>query len=180
MSVNWTYILIQVIGFIGTAFYFISFQCRNNRTLFRVQFLSYLLYTTHLFLLGAVTGAASYILNLIRSLCLSTDNQRLRSNTSCLIICLLQVLAAAITWTGWISLLPVIANIASTVGSYTYNAKKIRIAGMFVNSPLWLIYNIIVGSWAGIADEIVSELSMIISVIRFGWKNLDDSSVDVH
>ena len=69
--------------------------------------------------------------------------------------------------------MPVAANIASTIGGYTYNARKIRIAGMFVNSPLWIIYDIIVGSWAGILDEIFSEGSMIISIVRYGWKNLD-------
>lgn len=45
---------------------------------------------------------------------------------------------------------------------------------MFVNSPLWIIYDVIVGSWAGILDEVVTELSIIISIIRFGWNNLDN------
>ena len=77
------------------------------------------------------------------------------------------------TWSGWISLLPVAANIAATIGGYTHNARKIRIVGMVVNSPLWIIYDIMVGSWAGIFDEIVSECSMLISIVRYGWKNLD-------
>ena len=45
---------------------------------------------------------------------------------------------------------------------------------MFVNSPLWIIYDVIVGSWTGILDEVVTELSIIISIIRFGWNNLDN------
>ena len=40
-------------------------------------------------------------------------------------------------------------------------------------SPLWILYDIMVGSWAGILDEIVTEASMIISIIRYGWKALD-------
>lgn len=44
---------------------------------------------------------------------------------------------------------------------------------MFVNSPLWIVYDLCVGSWAGILDEAVTEGSMILSIIRFGWKNLD-------
>ena len=78
------------------------------------------------------------------------------------------------TWSGFISLLPIIANIATTIGSYTYNAKKICAVAMFVNSPLWIIYDVIVGSWAGILDEVVTELSIIISIIRFGWNNIDN------
>ena len=88
-------------------------------------------------------------------------------------ICLCQVAALILTWSSWLSLLPVVANIASTIAGYTHNGRKVRIAGMFINSPLWIIYDILVGSWAGIADEVVSEISMLISIKRYGWKNLD-------
>ena len=42
------YLLIQSIGLIGTLIYFVSYQFKDNRRLFRVQFLSYLFYTSHL------------------------------------------------------------------------------------------------------------------------------------
>lgn len=105
---------IQIIGFLGTILFFLSYQCRSNKTLFRVQFLSYLCYTVHLLLLGA-----------------------------------------------------------ATIGGYTFSARKIRLTGMLINSPLWILYDIAVGSYAGILDEMVSEASMLISIIRFGWKNMD-------
>lgn len=92
----------------------------------------------------------------------------------CLIICSIQIITLFFTWSGIISLLPIIANIAATVAGYTYNAKKIRAVAMLVNSPLWIIYDVILGSWAGILDEVVTELSIIISIIRFGWNNLDN------
>ena len=145
-------LFIQGIGFVGTLLFFVSFQCRTNRTLFRVQFLSYLCYTAHLLLLGAVTGAVSYIINTFRSVCLGSRWKFAQRNEMCVILCLLQVAALIFTWSGWLSLLPVAANIASTIGGYTHKARKIRIAGMFINSPLWIIYDIIVGSWAGILD----------------------------
>ena len=151
-------LLIQLIGLVGTALFFISYQCRSNRSLFRIQFLSYFCYTVHLLLLGAVTGGISYILNTL---------------AMCALICLLQLLTLALTWSGWLSVLPVAANIAATIGGYTHNARTIRIAGMCVNSPLWIVYDIAVGSWAGILDEVISELSMIISIVRYGWKALD-------
>lgn len=168
------YLIIQAIGLIGTGLYFASFQFKDNRRLFTVQVFSYLFYTTHLFLLGAVTGAVSYVLNLVRSVCLASKFEWARGWKACAVICLLQFGVAWLTWSGPISLLPIAANIASTIGGYTHNARKIRIAGMFFNSPLWIIYDILVGSWAGIADEVVSEISMIVSIIRYGWKNLDN------
>lgn len=166
-------ILIQIIGFAGTAVFFLSYQCRTNKNLFRVQFLSYLLYTIHLVLLGAITGGLSYIINTARSFCLGSNRKFLKSSVMCAILCALQIIAMIATWDGWISLLPVAANIATTVAGYSHNPLKLRRAGMFINSPLWIIYDIIVGSWAGILDEIVSEASMIISIVRFGSKELD-------
>ena len=164
---------IQAIGIFGTILFFLSYQCKKNKNLFRVQFVSYLCYTTHLLLLGAVTGGISYVLNTVRSFCLGSKITFLKSKWMCVIICTLQVIALVITWDGWWSLLPIVANIAATIGGYTYNGQKIRAAGIFINSPLWIIYDIIVGSWAGILDEVVTEASMLISIYRYGWKNLD-------
>ncbi|MDO5545377.1 MAG: YgjV family protein [Eubacteriales bacterium] len=166
-------IFIQSIGFLGTILFFLSYQCKSNKRLFRVQFASYLCYTVHLLLLGAVTGGISYVLNMVRSFFLGSKNAFLKGKRMCWIICLLQVATLFFTWDGWWSVLPVTANIAATIGGYTYNARKIRVVGMVVNSPLWIVYDIVVGSWAGILDEIVSEVSMIVSILRYGWKNLD-------
>lgn len=166
-------IFVQGIGFCGTILFFLSYQCKTNKNLFRVQLLSYLCYTTHLLMLGALTGGISYILNTARSFCLGSKSDFLKSKTMCWIICALQVITLIFTWGGWYSILPVAANIASTLGGYTYNGQKIRATGMFINSPLWIIYDIIIGSWVGVLDELVTEASMIISIIRYGWKNLD-------
>lgn len=166
-------IFIQAIGIFGTILFFLSYQCRSNRKLFRVQFVSYLCYTTHLLMLGAVTGGVSYILNTLRSFCLGSRYAFLKGKAMCGIICMLQLAALWLTWQGWWSALPVAANIAATVGGYSRNARKIRVVGMFINSPLWIIYDIIVGSWAGILDEVVTEASMLLSIFRYGWKNLD-------
>ncbi len=167
------FLLIQGIGFLGTILFFLSYQCRNNKTLFRVQFVSYLCYTVHLLLLGAITGGISYVLNTVRSFCLGSENRLLRSKWACSLLCILQIVTLVFTWGGWWSILPVVANIAATISGYTYSARKIRVVGLCVNSPLWIIYDIAVGSWAGILDEAVSMISMILSIVRYGWNNLD-------
>lgn len=166
-------LIIQAVGLLGTLLFFCSFQCRTNRSLFRVQFLSYLLYTAHLLLLGAVTGGVSYLINTLRSLCLGSKWRFARTKTMCALLCLLQLAALALTWAGWISILPVAANIAATIGGYTHNPRKIRLTAMLINSPLWIVYDVIVGSWAGILDEVVTEASILLSILRFGWKSLD-------
>jgi hypothetical protein len=172
-SVSMKAIFIQAIGIFGTILFFLSYQCRSNRKLFRVQFVSYLCYTTHLLMLGAVTGGVSYILNTLRSFCLGSRYAFLKGKAMCMIICILQLVTLILTWDGWWSILPVAANIAATIGGYTYNGQRIRAVGIFINSPLWILYDILVGSWAGVLDEVVTEASMLLSIYRYGWKNLD-------
>lgn len=167
------FIIVQAIGILGTVVFFLSYQCKKNRNLFRVQFVSYLCYTTHLLLLGAVTGGISYVLNMVRSFCLGSKYAFLKGKWMCAALCALQIATLVFTWDGWWSVLPVAANIAATVGGYTHNARTIRLAGIFVNSPLWIVYDIVVGSWAGIIDEVVSEASMLLSIWRYGWKDLN-------
>ena len=167
------FIIVQAIGILGTVVFFLSYQCKKNRNLFRVQFVSYLCYTAHLLLLGAVTGGISYVLNMVRSFCLGSKYTLLKGKWTCAILCALQIATLVFTWDGWWSVLPVAANIAATVGGYTHNARKIRLAGMFINSPLWIVYDVVVGSWAGIIDEVVSEASMLLSIWRYGWKDLN-------
>lgn len=166
-------IAIQALGFAGTVLFFLSYQCRESKNLFRVQFLSYLFYTVHLLLLGALTGGVSYLVNTLRSFCLSSSNKFARSRKMCFLICVLQAVTLFVTWSGWTSVLPVAANIAATLAGYSYSLQKIRQTGMFINSPLWILYDVIVHSWAGILDEVITEISIIISIARFGWKDQD-------
>lgn len=162
----------QCLALIGALLYFLSYQCRDNRKLYLVQFFSYVAYTAHFIILGAMTGGLSYILNLARSLFLASKWEFARSKKMCLLLCMMQIVVLATTWVGWISLLPVCANIASTIGGYTHNAAKIRIASICFNSPLWIVYDFIVGSWAGMVDEAVSIASGLISIKRYSWGNL--------
>ncbi|MBE6939566.1 MAG: YgjV family protein [Ruminococcaceae bacterium] len=167
------FVFIQAIGFLGTGLFFLSYQFKKNQTLFRIQFVSYLCYTVHFLLLGAITGGISYILNAIRSFCLGSNHAVLRGKGMCTVICLLQVATLVLTWEGWLSVLPVAANIVATVGGYTHNGRTIRLVAMLVNSPLWIVYDIAVGSWAGVIDELITEVSALVSILRYGWKALD-------
>ena len=168
------FLFTQFLAILGAVIYFLSYQCKDNHKLYIMQFFSYLVYTMHFIILEAMTGGLSYILNLARSLFLASKWKFARSNKMCAILCSMQIVILFTTWSGWVSLLPICANIASTIGGYTHNAQKIRIAGIFINSPLWIIYDLIIGSWAGAVDELASMASGIFSIRRYGWNNLNE------
>ena len=47
-----------------------------------------------------------------------------------------------------------------------------------ITEGVYCLLQIAVGSRAGILDEIVSEVSMAISIFRYGWKNMDCSECE--
>ena len=63
-------------------------------------------------------------------------------------------------------------------GYWTNNARNIRIANLAVNSPCMLLYDVLVKSWGGALNEAVTLVSIIISIIRFGWKALDGDRIE--
>ena len=68
--------------------------------------------------------------------------------------------------------------VMQTIGYWTNNARNIRIANLAVNSPCMLLYDVLVKSWGGALNEAVTLVTIIISIIRFGWKALDGDRIE--
>ena len=91
------------------------------------------------------------------------------------VILLLLALMTVFTWAGWISLLPFASVAVTTVGYWTHNAQKIRLSQLF-GSPCTLAYDLIVRTWGGAISEAIAIISILVSIYRFGWKNLADET----
>lgn len=170
---------IQAIGFIGVAFFIASYQIKSNRALFVCQLIGCVIFCIQFFILGAYTGAVSLIINIIRNLLLiKIKDWKWVSSKATMFVILAMLLAMTVyTWDGAISLLPLASVGATTIGYWTNNAQKIRLS-QFIGSPCVLIYDILVRSWGGMLSESITLVSIIVSVIRFGWKNMGDPDSD--
>lgn len=51
--------------------------------------------------------------------------------------------------------------------------KTIRLWRMLVLCPAWIVYNLMVGSWPGIALELIAMASVAVSFWRYGFAALD-------
>ena len=164
---------IQAIGFVGVAFFIVSYQIRSNKALFLCQMMGCLVFCVQFFIMGAYTGAVSLIINIIRNLLLvkRADWKWVDRKSTMLVILALLVVITIYTWDGIISLLPFIMVAVTTIGYWSNNAQKIRLS-QFIGSPCVLLYDALVGSWGGVLNETITLVSIIISVIRFGWKNM--------
>ncbi|MBD5472571.1 MAG: YgjV family protein [Lachnospiraceae bacterium] len=165
--------IIQGIGFLGVALFIISYQIRSNRALFLCQLMGCIVFCVQFFLMGAYTGAISLIINIARNLILlkSNDWKWAKSQVTLAVIIALLLVMTIYTWAGWISVLPFVSVAVTSIGYWTQNAQKIRLSQLF-GSPCTLLYDILVHSWGGAVNEAIAILSIIISIIRFGWGNL--------
>lgn len=173
-------IIVQGIGFVGMFFLVISYQAKSNKMLFILQMLGCLAFSLQFALLGAYSGCIATLINIVRNLMLTKYNDcaAIRWKGWIVVFSLASAAAAMLTWNGWVSILPVIAIISATYAFWTNNAGRIRIIVLFVNAPCMLLYNLMVHSWAGVLNETITIVSIIVSIIRFGWKALDGDTIE--
>lgn len=169
--------MVQAIGFLGVALFIISYQIRSNRALFLCQLMGCIVFCVQFFLMGAYTGAISLIVNIARNLLLikSNDWKWAKSQVTLAAIILLLLVMTICTWAGWISILPFVSVAVTSIGYWTQNAQKIRLSQLF-GSPCTLLYDILVHTWGGAVCEAITILSIIISIVRFGWRNWGEES----
>ena len=165
----------QGIGFVAVAFFILSYQMKSNRLLFLFQLIGCSIFVVQFGILGAYTGALSLLINILRNVLLLKANVWTWVRSKKTMIGILVLLAAFTIWTwdGWISLLPFASVGVTTVGYWTDNAQKIRLS-QFMGSPCTLLYDVLIHSWGGVLSESITLVSIIISILRFGWKNLND------
>ena len=155
-----------LIGYLGTAFLVLSFQCKKERTLFLCQTLSGLCFVIHYGLNGDLTGMAMDGICFVRALLMYSGKKVMTGKGMLIGLCTVIVLLCVLTWEGFFSVFPTVALLVSTVFLYTGNGSKIRKAQFFVTSPSWMVYNIHVLSVPGIICEALDMLSVVVYAVR--------------
>ena len=173
-------LVIQSIGAVGIVLFILSYNIRSNRMLFLLQTLACGVFAVQFILLGALSGSATLIINMLRNAVLLKYNdwKWVRSKSTLAVFIAALGISAIFTWSGPASLLPVIGVSVSTIGYWTNNAQKIRLSQIACNSPCCLVYDAMIGSWAGVANEVITLTSIIVSIARYGWKTLGDPCSD--
>ena len=90
------------------------------------------------------------------------------------IFCVPSLIYMIMTWNSPLDILPFIAFAVGTITFWTNSAKWLRLGELICVSPAWLLYDFISGAYGGVLTELVILGSVVASIIRFGWKGLDD------
>ena len=155
----------QIMGILAAIIAISSFQVKNNVGFYAMQGLSGLCFAVNFFLLGSYTSAAFNVLNIVRGLGFAFEKNK-KPNITLFGMWIIYIAVTVLTYSGPLSAIICIAQILSTFGMWTRDAKKMRIMQFFAASPLWLVNNIVVGSVGATVCEIFNMCSIIVFFIR--------------
>ncbi len=187
-------VLIQAIGFIAIAMNIISVQFNKHWTLMLFKSLGSFCFCVQYLLLGAFTGTVMEVVGVIRNFVFAYNVKKNKSNKwwivfFSIITVVSGIITITLTWgatlsalSHWtnnanaltfiavlISILSITAKLLSTIGYGAKDPHKIRMINLPTFS-MWIIYNCIVTSLAGMLSDSMSIVSIIIAEIRFRKK----------
>ncbi|MCH8518698.1 YgjV family protein [Candidatus Gracilibacteria bacterium] len=156
------FLMAQICGFVAMGITLAAYLQKEDTFVKKFMMVSVFFWGVHYFLLGIMTGVAIIIIWYIR-LILSTKYKK--SRRSFVFIICITLLSGLYTYSGIISLLPVIASILATYAFFFLEQIRLRISFIGV-SLLWLIHNLSIGAIAGILNEIMVQVVLIFTVYR--------------
>ncbi len=171
------FIITQSLGLISTIFFLLSYLVKSNKKLYLLQASGCAIFSIQYLLLGAYSGCLSQIFVIVRNLMLSKYNNWawVRSKIWVPFFITIAATITYFTWQGPISIIPMIVMVSGTVGLWTNNAGIIRLVGLTLISPPWIVYDILVGAYVAIVNEVVLMVFILSSIKKFGWRQMIDT-----
>ncbi|MBQ2967308.1 MAG: YgjV family protein [Clostridia bacterium] len=161
-----------VVGVVAVCFYLLGYlqKKRSNIILFNVT--SRILYIVQYVLLGAFEGAVLDVAGTVSSLLAQKKNVPVIKKHIRIFILLVNafiVLAGLMVYENIYSLLPIAGVLLHTGAFWLTDEKKIRIVS-FLGSPFWLAYNFLSGAYPSCVGDVLSMVSIGISMYRYDRK----------
>lgn len=156
----------QMIGFIALVVAMISYQMKTQKGIVLIQIVSCTLFATHFLMLNAYTGAMLNLIAAVRSVVFANKDKKWgKSNWWIVFFSLVCIVAVGFTWEGALSLMPMLGMVLTSIAWGIEKASLVRMISL-PSSPLWIVYNFICGSTAGVLTEVFVMASIITAIIR--------------
>ena len=166
-------ILIQGIGFLALASSLVSFQFKKHGQILFFRTASELIFAVQYILLGAWSAAAMDGISVIRNTSYTYLVKKNRSTTPVIIaFCGFVIVVGVVTFEGIISLLPIISKLLTTISYGMKNERLLRLITL-PSCIFWIIYNVFVGSAAGVMADSMTLVSLAIAMYKFDIKKAD-------
>ena len=147
----------------------LSFQVKDPKKMVLTQSAAQVLLTVHYFMIGSPSAALQNAVSVIRALCLISNFKPLKSKGAKWFFIAVYMLMPIMTMrspTDFVQFLPGIGMAINTYCIWGMNSRIHRMSQLFIVSPLWITYNMIFISYAGILTEVFNASSSLIYLLR--------------
>lgn len=168
----------QAVGAVALLLNVSSYQLRNSRQLVLCRAAGDFIYIVHYLLLGAYSGCTTVGVCAVNGLIFSFKGSAWAEwkGWKWLLSAVL-VIACLLTWRTSFQPIPCICALISILTNiwvtWSGSGKVIRLGRLLVAGPAWLIYCVSIGSLPGMLAEVIGMGSVVVSILRYGLKNLD-------
>ena len=162
-----------MIGFVALAISIIAFQFKKHGQIVFCKMASEFIFSIQYVLLGAWTAAVLDFISVIRNLLFCKLVKKNISTLPVILVFGCFVIATGVfTYDGLASLLPIASKLLTTVSYGMKNEKWLRIITL-PSCVFWIIYNVTVGSIAGVLTDSLALVSLLIAMYKFDIRKQD-------
>lgn len=175
-DIIWYNIVTEIVGILGIIAAVLAFQCKKHKNLMIFRTANELLFAIQYGMLGAFTGMAMNILGSTRNITFAYMVDHKKNTIPARVIFSALITAFILfTWEGPKSLLSGISKIITT---FAYGSSKTSLVRLLtiITSSSWLIYNLLVKSYAGVVCEILTLISIVMGIIRIDIREKNNTS----
>lgn len=156
----------QLLGIGGTYMLFTLYQQKTRKKLLVRKLCADILWGIHYICLGAAAGAIPNIIGIFRELIFMNNNKKWANSLIWPAVFIsVSWIAAIISWKSALSFLPMCASTLVTVSLWVKSPKLTRLMTLPV-CMAFILYDVFVGSYAGILNETISLISITVAFFR--------------
>ncbi len=156
----------QSLGLVAMLVSFVIYQQSNRGRMVFWKLVTDVLWATHFFLIGGLTAALTTAMAISREIVFyNKDKKWGKSPLWAVLFVLTFAAAAALTWEDVFSLLPSCGSIIATFAYWQSDSKRAKIL-LVPTAICMFVYNLYNCSYAGVANEVITLISLLIYFIR--------------
>ena len=152
----------QILGFLAILTAYFIYRRKDRNSVLKLKLLADVLWASHNFLIGAFSGAVITGIAIGREVLFLKDKRR---KIYLVLFPALYFLSLLLTYRGPLSVLPAIASTIATVGFWQQKPAAIRLLAA-ASSCLMLGYGLYVQSYATVANEVITLISIALFFIK--------------
>lgn len=169
---------VQLLGYVAMVIALLSVQFRHRQNILWAQIIANLAWVAHFLLLGAFTASAINFLAAIRNVVFLRFHSRAQSRVVLYLFLLLIAVVGFATWQGTVSIFALAGATFMTLALWQHNEQRIRLL-LLAQAPMWLIYSMLSGSDAGVMNEILALISIVVALWRHRKQGLHKAAHEV-